>query len=706
MIMSSSQNFLRFPHSTIHLTHIPEWNTFVPYISTKPQVHFFSSFTHPGRSETFRIIAPKTLCQLGPLFAKRVGLLGSILPSGGWWALPELREDGVETTAALTALRRIWELVADERRVAFVAVVSLVIAALSEISMPSILAASIFSAQSGETMAFSRNALFLLLLCLTSGICSGLRSGCFGILNVTLVKHLRENLYTTILFQDISYFDKERVGDLTSRLTADCQRLSHAIGNDLQLILRNTCQGIGAILNLMVLSWPLALSALVICSILSAIFLVYVQYQRKAAKLIQDFTACANDVALETLSSIRTVRAYGTGKREFGRYKQWLQSLALITLRENVAFGFWDLIFSTLYRSMQVGLSFLGQVCFKLSWTCLVGLSRTGRCTCKIFAVLLVGLSVLRCHVTVEQLTKYVLYCEWLIYATWRLTNSLTSLLQSIGASEQIFQLINLLPSDQFLAKGVKLQRLAGHIRFANVTFSYPARSMMPVLEHLDFSIEENQVIAIVGLSGSGKSTLLNLLLRLYEPSSGQIYIDGFPLRELDIRWLRQHIGYVAQESHLFHMDIKSNIKYGCPGNIKQEDIERAAKKAYAHDFISSLPNGYETLVDDNALSGGQKQRIAITRAILRDPVIMILDEATSALDSECEHYVKESLYALKDECKRRTIIIIAHRLSTAKAADKIFVMDDGRIIEMGDHEGLMLKDGLYAKLNKIQANI
>ncbi|XP_068485602.1 ABC transporter B family member 26, chloroplastic-like isoform X6 [Phaseolus vulgaris] len=640
MIMSSSQNFLRFPHSTIHLTHIPEWNTFVPYISTKPQVHFFSSFTHPGRSETFRIIAPKTLCQLGPLFAKRVGLLGSILPSGGWWALPELREDGVETTAALTALRRIWELVADERRVAFVAVVSLVIAALSEISMPSILAASIFSAQSGETMAFSRNALFLLLLCLTSGICSGLRSGCFGILNVTLVKHLRENLYTTILFQDISYFDKERVGDLTSRLTADCQRLSHAIGNDLQLILRNTCQGIGAILNLMVLSWPLALSALVICSILSAIFLVYVQYQRKAAKLIQDFTACANDVALETLSSIRTVRAYGTGKREFGRYKQWLQSLALITLRENVAFGFWDLIFSTLYRSMQI------------------------------FAVLL-----------------------------------------SIGASEQIFQLINLLPSDQFLAKGVKLQRLAGHIRFANVTFSYPARSMMPVLEHLDFSIEENQVIAIlylakVGLSGSGKSTLLNLLLRLYEPSSGQIYIDGFPLRELDIRWLRQHIGYVAQESHLFHMDIKSNIKYGCPGNIKQEDIERAAKKAYAHDFISSLPNGYETLVDDNALSGGQKQRIAITRAILRDPVIMILDEATSALDSECEHYVKESLYALKDECKRRTIIIIAHRLSTAKAADKIFVMDDGRIIEMGDHEGLMLKDGLYAKLNKIQANI
>lgn len=576
----------------------------------------------------------------------------------------------------MLALRRMWELVADERLVAFVAAGSLVIAALSEITMPSILAASIFSAQSGETVAFSRNALFLLVLCLTSGICSGLRSGCFGILNVTLVKRLRENLYTAILFQDISYFDKERVGDLTSRLAADCQRLSHVIGNDLQLILRNSCQGTGAIINLMALSWPLALSALVICSILSAIFLVYGQYQRKAAKLIQDFTACANDVAQETLSSIRIVRAYGTGKKEFGRYKQLLQSLAFINVRESVASGFWNLIFNTLYRSTQI------------------------------FAVVLVGMSVLRCHVTVEQLTKYVLYCEWLIYATWRVTNSLTSLLQSIGASEQIFQLMNLLPSDQFLAKGVKLERLVGHIQFANVSFHYPARSMMPVLECLKFSIEANQVIAIVGLSGSGKSTLLNLLLRLYEPSSGQIYIDGFPLNELDIRWLREHIGYVAQEPHLFHMDIKSNIKYGCPTNIKQADIERAAKKANAHDFISSLPNGYETLVDDNALSGGQKQRIAIARAILRDPVIMILDEATSALDSESEHYIKEVLYALKDESKTRTIIIIAHRLSTIKAADKIFVMDDGRIIEMGDHEELMRNDGLYAKLTKIQADI
>ncbi|XP_020236724.1 ABC transporter B family member 26, chloroplastic isoform X9 [Cajanus cajan] len=633
--MAHDQIFLHFPHSNL-----PKWNTFSPCNSTKPQTHFLSSFTQPGRSITLRVSAPKTRTQLGSPFTKRVGLAASFLPGGSWWALPELREDGAEPVEAMLALQRMWELVADERWVAFVGVGSLVIAA---------------------------------------------------------VKHLRENLYTAILFQDISYFDKERVGDLTSRLAADCQRLSHVIGNDLQLILRNTCQGTGAIINLMALSWPLALSALVICSILSAIFLVFGQYQRKAAKLIQDFTACANDVAQETLSSIRIVRAYGTLKNEFGRYQHWLQSLAFINVRESVSYGFWNLIFNTLYRSTQHTLD-------EITYECQVGplvwnlgeISRT----------LMNNGHARGLKAQYSDSDKDYICTAVRRYVCSQMSCYCGTTYQSIGASEQIFQLMNLLPSDQFLAKGVKLQSLVGHIQFANVSFHYPARSMMPVLEHLNFSIEANQVIAIVGLSGSGKSTLFNLLLRLYEPSSGQIYIDGFPLKELDIRWLRQNIGYVSQEPRLFHMDIKSNIKYGCPRNIKQEDIEWAAKKAYAHDFISSLPNGYKTLVDDNALSGGQKQRIAIARAILRDPVIMILDEATSALDSESEHYIKEVLYALKDESKTRTIIIIAHRLSTIKAADKIFVMDDGRIIEKGDHEELLLRDGLYAKLNKIQADI
>ncbi|KAE9599491.1 putative peptide-transporting ATPase [Lupinus albus] len=637
--MLLNANFNNFPHSKLLNSQTLKPNTFF-------------TFTYHNAASI------KENHHLGfhNILGKRVCYVSSILPGRSWWTLPENRENdavSAEPTAVIVAVRQMWHLVADQKFVTVVAIGSLVVAALSEISIPSILAASIFSAQGGEATVFSKNALLLVLLCLTSGICSGLRSGCFGILNVTLVKRLRENLYTAILFQDISYFDKEKVGNLTSRLAADCQKLSHVIGNDLHLILHNTLRGTGAMVNLLALSWPLALSALVICLILSAIFLVYGQYQREATRLTQDFEACANEAAQESLSLIRIVRAYGTEKKELDRYNQWLQRLAFINSRESVANGFWSLSFSTLYRSTQI------------------------------FAVVLGGMSVLSCYITTEQLTKY-----------------------SIGASEKLFQLMSLLPSDQFLAKGVKLQRLMGQIQFVNVSFHYPSRIMMPVVDHLNFSVEPNEVIAIVGLSGSGKSTLLNLLLRLYEPSSGQISIDGFPLEELDIMWLRQNIGYVAQEPHLFHMDIKSNIKYGCSMDKKQEDIERAAKQAYAHDFISSLPDGYETLVDDNVLSGGQKQRIAIARALLRDPVILILDEPTSALDSESEHYVKEILCPLKDESKSRTIIILTHRLSTIESADRIFAMEGGRIIEMGNHEELVLKDGLYAKLNRFQSDI
>ncbi|XP_031286506.1 ABC transporter B family member 26, chloroplastic-like [Pistacia vera] len=594
-----------------------------------------------------------------------------------WWNLTDAEQVESVTSKPITvriALCRMWTLIGHEQWLLYIAVAALIVAAVSEISMPSLLAASVFSAQRGETMVFLRSSRFLLMLCVTSGICSGLRSGCFGIANMILVKRLRESLYSALVFQDIIFFETEAVGVLTSRLGADCQQLSNVIGNDVNLILRNSLQGIGAFINLLVLSWPLALSALVICSVLSAVFLVYGQYQKKAAKLTQEFNAHANEVAQETLSMMRTVRVFGTEHKELGRFKQWLDKLASIGIYESMANGLWNMSFMTLYRSTQV------------------------------IAVLLGGMSILTGHVSSEQLLTYVLYCEWLIYATWRVVDNLSSLLRSIGASEKVFQLMDLLPSNQFLSKGVKLQRLMGHIQFVNVSFHYPSRATVPVLDHACLTVEANEVVAIVGLSGSGKSTFVNLLLRLYEPISGQILIDGFPLKELDVRWLREKIGFVGQEPHLFHMDIKSNVMYGCPRDLKQEDVEWAAKQAYAHEFILSLPHGYETLVDDDLLSGGQKQQIAIARAILRDPAILILDEATSALDSESEHYVRGVLHSLRNDNEtKRTIIIIAHRLSTIKDVDRIVVIDGGQIVEIGNHHELLHKNGLYARLVKAQ---
>ncbi|KAK4263127.1 hypothetical protein QN277_028594 [Acacia crassicarpa] len=605
------------------------------------------------------------------------GVLLSIFPGGGWWDFSyEVNVQGLaEPVTVWRALAKMWELVAHDRWVIFAAFSTLILAAVSEISIPHFLTASIFSAQSAEITVFRRNVRLLVLLCLTSGICSGVRGCCFGIANMILVKRIREALYSALLLQDISFFDSETVGDLTSRLGADCQQVSRVIGNDLNLILRNVLQGAGSLIYLLVLSWPLGLCTVGICTILSAVMLIYGRYQKKAARLVQEVTASANQVAQETLSLIRTVRVHGTEGEELGRYKWWLGKLADISLRQSAAYGFWNLSFNSLYHSTQV------------------------------IAVLFGGMAILAGHITAEKLTKFILYSEWLIYSTWWVGDNISSLMQSVGASEKVFRLMDLLPSSQFIERGVKLQGLTGLIEFIDVSFYYPSRPTVPVVQHVSFSVHPGEVVAIVGFSGSGKSTLVNLLLQLYEPTNGQILIDGHPLKELDIMWWRERIGYVGQEPKLFRMDISSNISYGCTHYIKQEDIEWAAKQAYAHDFISALPNGYETLVDDDLLSGGQRQRIAIARAIIRDPSILVLDEATSALDAESEYNVQGVFRSVRSDLTTRSVIVIAHRLSTIKAADKIVVMDGGQIVEIGSHRELLLKDGLYARLTRKQAD-
>ncbi|XP_065020628.1 ABC transporter B family member 26, chloroplastic isoform X6 [Musa acuminata AAA Group] len=571
-------------------------------------------------------------------------LLRYVFPGGSWWKLEQ--EEGMKVNAeeqdrgkkglsVITALRRMWELVAKDRLVIFLAFASLLFAAK----------------------------------------CEAARSAVFHIWHMQ-VRRMREMLYDSLLFQDVSFLDNETVGDLTSRLGSDCQQVSRVIGNDLNLISRNLLQATGALIYLFILSWRLTLSTLLICTALLTIVLFYGRYQKKAAKLTQELTASANEVAQEALSLFRTVRVYGTEKQEFGRYVNWLERLSEVSLRQSVAYGYCSLSFNFLYHSTQV------------------------------IAVLVGGISILSGQMTAEQLTKFILYSEWMIYSTWWVGDNWSSLMQSIGASEKVFELMDLLPSNQFLSEGLKLQKLVGHIDFVDVSFSYPSRSMVPVLKQVNLSVHPNEVVAIVGLSGSGKSTLLNLLLRLFEPTNGQILVDGVPLSDLDIKWLRQNIGYVGQEPRLFRMDISSNIRYGCPREVGREDVEWAAKQAYAHEFISALPNGYGTLVDDTLLSGGQKQRIAIARAILRDPTILILDEATSALDAESEYYVKEVLRTMQNSSsKKRTIFVIAHRLSTIQAADRIIVMDGGRIVEMGKHMELIQRDGLYARLVRRQAD-
>uniref|UniRef100_A0A0R0L5L1 ABC transmembrane type-1 domain-containing protein n=1 Tax=Glycine max TaxID=3847 RepID=A0A0R0L5L1_SOYBN len=426
---------------------------------------------------------------------KWVGFLPSILPGGRWWEFSGDVDVQVvaQPVTVWRALGKMWDLVARDRWVIFAAFSALIVAAVSEISIPHFLTASIFSAQSADLAVFHRNVRLLVLLCVASGICSGIRGCFFGIANMILVKRMRETLYSSLLLQDISFFDNETVGDLTSRLGADCQQVSRVIGNDLNLIMRNVLQGGGSLIYLLILSWPLGLSTLVVCSILAAVMLRYGRYQKKAARLIQEVTASANDVAQEMFSLIRTVRVYGTEEEEHGRYKWWLEKLADISLRQSAAYGVWNFSFNILYHSTQV------------------------------IAVLFGGMSILAGHITAEKLTKFILYSEWLIYSTWWVGDNISNLMQSVGASEKVFHLMDLSPSSQFIERGVKLQRLTGCIEFLNVSFHYPSRPMASVVQHVNFVVHPGEVVAIVGLSGSGKSTLVNLLLRLYEPTNGQM---------------------------------------------------------------------------------------------------------------------------------------------------------------------------------------
>lgn len=613
-------------------------------------------------------------------FGSRMALLWKslkeYLPYGRWWSVIERHQNRTFNITFAGAMSRLWVLVSPDKVIISFAFTALVIAALSEITIPHFVAAMIFAAQKGMTAEFHKNAKLLVTMACTYGLFSGIRGGCFGIANQILVKRMREKLFTTLVSQDIAFFDAESVGALTSRLGSDCQQVSRIIGNDLNIMFRNGLQGLGAFVYLVTLSWQLALTTLGVCSLMWFLTRIYGRYQKRTARFAQDSIASANEVAEEAFSLLRVVRTFGTEKEESARYSKWLKKLMDINFRQNIAYGFSTLSSCTLYHTTQV------------------------------VALIIGGGFVMNGKITAEQLTKFILYSEWVVHSTWWVGDHWASLMQAIGASEKVFQLLELPPSEQLANGGIVLPSVKGCIQFADISFSYPTRSHAPVLRNVNLTINPGELVAVVGLSGSGKSTLVSLLLRLYEPTSGQVVVDGVPLKELDIKWFRKQLGVVSQEPRLFSMDIASNIAYGCGTNASQLDIERAAKLANAHDFITSLPDGYKTMVDNSRLSGGQKQRIAIARALLRDPAILVLDEATSALDAESEHLVQKALdRAMRGNGGRhkRTVLVIAHRLSTIRAADRIVVMTNGEVAEMGSHDELLKLNGEYARLTKRQ---